>query len=115
MCRQRSASTETWMSIMPFRRALLSAITLFGGHFLNGRHGRIALIGTLLVLALISSIGAIYALVTIGGVRFYSVAATWAPRLLVILVVAVAFLSAGLTFRDARQPPSGSLPLMIHI
>ena len=103
------------MSIIPFRRALLSAITLFGGHFLNRRHGRVALIGALLVVALISSIGGVYALVTIGGVRFYSVAATWAPRLLVILVVAVAFLSAGLTFRDARQPPSGSLPIMIRI
>jgi hypothetical protein len=91
------------MSILPFRRALLSAITLFGGHFLNRRHGRVALIGALLVVALISSIGGLYALVTIGGVRFYSVAATWAPRLLVILVVAVAFLSAGLAMRDSPR------------
>ena len=63
------------MSIIPFRRALLSAITLFDGHFLNRRHGRVALIGALLVVALITSIGGVYALVTIGGVRFYSVAA----------------------------------------
>lgn len=56
---RRRASPETWVSIIPFSRALLSAITLFGGHFLNRRHGRVALIGTLLVVALIFSIGGV--------------------------------------------------------
>jgi hypothetical protein len=98
---------------MPFRRALLSAITLFGGHFINRRFDRIALIGTLLVVAVISSIGGVCALLTIGGAKFHS-AATWASRLPLILVVAVAFLSAVLTFRDARQPP-GPLTTMIRV
>jgi hypothetical protein len=102
------------MSTIPFWRALLSATTLFGGHFLNRRHGRVALIGTLLVVALISSIGGVYALVAIGGERVYSAASTWFPRLLVILVVAVALLSAGLTFHDARYPSRGSLPIVIR-
>ena len=37
---------------MPYLRALLSLVTLFGGHFLNRRLDRVVLIGTLLVLTL---------------------------------------------------------------
>jgi hypothetical protein len=99
---------------MPFRRALLSGITLFGGHFLNRRLDRVSLIGFLLVLAVISSIGAAGELLTTEGPGFYS-AATWASRLPLIVFGAIALLSAGLTFRDARRTPSGSPTTLIRI
>src|SRR5689334_16258024 len=102
------------MSAMRFRRALLSAVTLFGGHFLNRRLDRIALIGALLVVAAFFSIPLVHALLTMREEGFYYVS-KWVARLPLILVAAIALLSAGLTFRDARQPPRAPLTATIRI
>ena len=101
------------MSVMPFRRALLSAFTLFGGHFLNRRLDRVVLIGTLIAVVAMASIGVPFALSVIGEANFSFVA--WALRLPLILVGAVALVSAGLTFRDARQAPGGPLTTTIRV
>jgi hypothetical protein len=101
------------MSVMPFRRALLSAITLFGGHFLNRRLDRVVLVGTLLAVATVASIGVPIAHSFIGESNFGFV--IWALRLPLILVGAIALLSAGLTFGDARHPPGGPLTTTIHV
>jgi hypothetical protein len=101
------------MSVMPFRRALLSAITLFGGHFLNRRLDRVVLIGTLLAVAAMASIGVTFALSVTGEPNFRLI--TWALRLLLILVGAIVLLSAGLTFGDARQLPMGPLTTTIRV
>jgi hypothetical protein len=101
------------MSLMPFRRALLSAMTLFGGHFLNRRLDRVVLVGTLLALVAIGLVGVPFALSGIDEASFMSV--TWAQRLLLIFVAAVSLLSAGLTFRDARRPPGGPLTTTIRV
>lgn len=102
------------MSSIPLRRALLSAVTLFGGHVLNRRLDRVALIGALLVIPAMVSIARVSSVLTFDGAEFYS-AGTWASKLPLILVGAVALLSAGLTFRDARQPPRGPLTTTIRI
>ena len=101
------------MSVMPFRRALLSAITLFGGHFLNRRLDRVVLIGTLLAAATVASIGVPVAHSFIGEPNFRFV--TWALRLPLILVGAIALLSAGLTFGDAQRAPGGPLTATIRV
>jgi hypothetical protein len=88
--------------MMPFRRALISAITLVGGHFLNRRLDRVVLVGALLVVVVVAFIGVPYGLFFIGKSEFNFI--TWALRLPLILVGALALLSAGLTFRDARHP-----------
>jgi hypothetical protein len=90
------------MSVMPFRRALLSAVTLFGGHFLNRRLDRVVLIGTLLALAGMASIGVPFALAALNEPN--DALFKWILRLPLILVGTVALVSAGLTFGDARQP-----------
>jgi len=94
------------MSLTPIRRALLSAITLFGGHFQNRRLDRVVLIGTLLALAVMISIGLPVALFQIRGPD--SRLALWTLSVLSILVGTIALFSAGLTFLDARHPPGPS-------
>ena len=101
------------MSVMPFRRALLSAITLFGGHFLNRRLDRVVLVGTLLAVAAMASSGMPFALSVMGQANLWSV--IWALRLALILVGAIVLLSAGLTFADARQPSMGPLTTTIRV
>jgi hypothetical protein len=101
------------MSMMPLRRTLLSAITLFGGHFLNRRLDRVVLIGMLLMVAAVISIGVPVAHSFLGQPNFTFV--TWALRLPLILVGAIALLSAGLTFGDARQSPDGPLTSTIRV
>ena len=81
---------------MPLRRALLSAVTLFGGHFLNRRLDRVVLIGTLLMLVVMAQFLVPYALLWMGH--------AWALQLPLILFGGLALLSAVLTFRDARLP-----------
>jgi hypothetical protein len=44
--------------MMSLRRALISIVTLFGGHFLNRRLDRVVLIGALLVVPVVAFIGA---------------------------------------------------------
>lgn len=98
---------------MPLRRALLSAITLFGGHFLNRRLDRVVLIGTLIMVAAVTSIGVPVAHTFLGQPNFTFV--TWALRMPLILVGAIALLSAGLTFGDARQSLDGPLTTTIRV
>src|SRR5688572_28963968 len=100
------------MPVMPLFRALFSALTFFGGHFLNRRIDRIVLIGAMLAVAAMVSIGAIFVLNVIGVM--YLGYATWVLRLPLILVLAVALLSAGLTFVDARQAPGAALTPLIR-
>jgi hypothetical protein len=98
---------------MPLRRALISAVTLFGGHFLNGRLDRVVLIGALLVVAVAASIGVPYAAVLSAQSELSLI--SWALKLPPILVGALALLSAGLTFRDAQQPPREPLTAMMRV
>lgn len=93
---------------MPLRRALLSVITLFGGHFLNRRLDRVVLVGALVIVPVAALIGVPYVLFT--GPKF-----SWALKLPLILVGALALLSAGLTFRDAQQPPGGPLTAAMRV
>jgi len=44
------------MSMTPLRRALLSALTLFGGHFVHRRLDRVGLIGGSLTAAVVGTI-----------------------------------------------------------
>lgn len=93
---------------MPLRRALFSVITLFGGHFLNRRLDRVVLVGALLIVPMVALIGVPYVL--LNGPKF-----SWALKLPLILVGALALLSAGLTFRDAQQPPSEPLTATMRV
>jgi len=94
------------MSVMPYLRALLSAITLFGGHFLNRRFDRVVLVGAPVALCLI----VIFGLATTDFFYEWQPGyGIWSLRIFVALNGAVLVLSTVLTFRDARQPP-GKLP-----
>lgn len=95
-------------------RVLLSAFTLFGGHFFNRRLDRVVLIGTLVVLAAIGSVGTPVVLSILANDPTFSYFTAGASVLLA-LVIAIALLSAWLTFRDARQPPVGPLTTTIRI
>jgi hypothetical protein len=102
------------MSAAPLRRALLSFVTLFGGHFLNRRLDRVVLIGVLVAAAVIASARLIYALHTIEPYLFYPAAlkVSWLP---LILLAPIALLSAILTFRDAGRVESGSLTITTRV
>lgn len=93
---------------MPLRRALFSVITLFGGHFLNRRLDRVVLVGALLIVPMVALIGVPYVL-------FHGPKFSWALKLPLILVGALALLSAGLTFRDAQQPPREPLTATMRV
>jgi len=93
---------------MPFSRALFSVVTLFGGHFLNRRLDRVVLVGALLIVPVVALIGVPYVL--FNGPKF-----SWALKLPLILVGALALLSAGLTFRDAKQPPREPLTATMRV
>lgn len=85
----------------PFRRTLLSALTLFGGHFVNRRLDRVGLIGVSVTAALVGTIGAARALpLDDAALRLWA----WLPICLFVLVGSIALVSARLTLRDARQP-----------
>ena len=98
---------------MPIRRALISLVTLFGGHFLNRRLDRVVLIGALLVAPVAAFIAAPYVLFFMQ--QSISSIVTWALRLPLMLVGAIALLSAGLTFRDARLPAGSPLTAAMRI
>jgi len=93
---------------MPFRRALFSVVTLFGGHFLNRRLDRVVLVGALLIVPVVALIGVPYVLYN--GPKF-----SWALKLPLILVGALALLSAELTFRDAKQPAREPLTTTMRV
>ncbi len=98
------------MSLTAIFRALLSAFTLFGGHSLNRRVDRLVLIGTLLALAAMISIGAAAALVAILGPDRGM--AKWPVSLPFILIFAICVFSAWLTFLDARQQRGPSTTIL---
>jgi hypothetical protein len=99
--------------VRPFSRALISAVTLFGGHFLNRRLDRVVLVGALLVVAVMGFVGVPYALFPID--RPTSGLIPWLLRLPLILFGALALLSAGLTFSDARQPAGAPLTTTMRV
>ena len=99
--------------MMPFRRALLSAFTLVGGHFLNRRLDRVVLVGTLLVAVVMAVVAVPMVLLSIGKGNYSSF--LWALRLPVILVGALGLVSAWLTFSDAKQPPGPPLRASMRI
>jgi hypothetical protein len=95
------------MSMTPLRRALLSGLTLFGGHFVNRRLDRVGLIGVLLTVAVIGTVGVARAMpFDNSGLRIL----VWLPMGLLILVGLIALVSARLTFHDApeaaQRPPT---------
>jgi len=96
------------MSVMPYLRALLSAITLFGGHFLNRRFDRVVLIGVPVALCFVVVFGLAS---TQSFYAWQEDQVIWILRVLVAVNLAFLALSTVLTFRDARQPP-GKLPTL---
>ncbi|MFL6602185.1 MAG: hypothetical protein ACJ8R9_12740 [Steroidobacteraceae bacterium] len=77
----------------PLRRALLSGLTLFGGHFVNRRLDRVGLVGVLLTAAMLGTIGVAKALpFDNSGLRFL----VWLPMGLLVLVGLIALVSARL-------------------
>ena len=101
------------MSWIPVRRALLSALTLFGGHFLNRRLDRVVLVGTLLGAAVGVTAMAFVANSFNGGIE--SAFTTGVVNGLAIFVASIVLLSTGLTFRDARQPRGGPLTMTMRV
>ena len=96
----------------PLGRALLSGLTLFGGHFVNRRHDRVGLIGGSLTVAVVGTIGVARALpLDDSGLRYL----VWLPMGLMLLVGLIALISAGLTFRDARQSMERPQTLTIRV
>jgi hypothetical protein len=95
---------------MPYLRALLSLVTLFGGHFLNRRLDRVVLIGTLLVLTLATYMSTPYAMLWAPDVNLLYV--ILAPRALLLLI---AIVSAWLTFKDARHATATPLNWTMRI
>lgn len=97
---------------MPIIRALLSAITLFGGHLLNRRFDRVRLIGILLLPILLAAIGLIVWLARLPFGQFERF--TFVSTLLglpTLLLCALIVFSAVLTFRDARLSTTSRLSI----
>ncbi len=100
------------MSMTPFRRALLSGLTLFGGHFVNRRLDRVGLIGGSVTAVVVGTIGVARALpLDDSGLRYL----VWLPVGLLVLVGLIALVSARLTFHDARQPIERPQTLTIRV
>jgi hypothetical protein len=94
---------------MPIIRALVSALTFFGGHLLNRRLDRVVQI--LGLLALVAVVSYVVVPQVLFRLAHEPEAFEWlwkAPQLL-ILVVAIA--SAAITWLDARLPPAAPLSL----
>jgi hypothetical protein len=91
---------------MPLR-VLLAALTLFGGHVLNRRLDRIVL-----VFALLAVLGSMY---LVGPSLMFSAGATdlvpTAFHAASLLLIAIAVISAALTWKDARAPALPPLSL----
>jgi hypothetical protein len=106
--------SEAPMLVTPLGRAALSALTLFGGHFLNQRLDRVVLIATLLVSAVAISLGILVAIFHAGDQ--WAPVAIWAPWLPLLLMSALLVISVVLTFSDARTaavgPPTTTIQLI---
>jgi hypothetical protein len=100
------------MSMTPLRRALLSGLTLFGGHFVNRRLDRVGLIGVLLTVAVVGMVGVARATpFDNSGLRIL----VWLPMGLLALVGLIALVSARLTFHDAPQAAQRPTTLTISV
>jgi hypothetical protein len=95
------------VSAMPLFRALLSAVTLFGGHFLNRRLDRVRQVGVRFGLILLALIGLFLALSASPFERVALIDCLFAGPFVLIGVLAA--FSAVLTFQDARQPSERAL------
>lgn len=87
--------------------ALLSAVTLFGGHVVNRRLDRI-----LLIFALLALLGIVYAVMPsllFNSPRIHLVSGAISLSALLLIVIAV--VSAALTWKDARAPAPPPLSL----
>jgi hypothetical protein len=98
---------------MPLLRALLSALTLFGGHFLNRRLDRVRLIGLLFVLTPLALIGLFFLFAAATHENFALIDTLFGVPC--VLVGALAALSAVLTFRDARQRSVRPLNILLRV
>ncbi len=96
----------------PLRRALLSGLTLFGGHFVNRRLDRVGLIGVLTAVAAVGTIGVARAIpVDNSGLHIL----IWLPMGLMVLVGLIALVSARLTFHDATQSAQRTRTLTLRV
>lgn len=92
---------------MPFFRALLSALTFFGGHVLNRRLDRVVVI-----LAALACVG-IGSYLILPSLVFHTLGISkmiWVLRAPGMLIIGTALLSAVLTWRDAKQAPIETRP-----
>jgi len=89
----------------PYSRALLSALTLFGGHFLNRRLDRVVLI-----FAILATVGiAGYLVLPTVLLNLGAESAMRALQAPMMLIIAMAVASAVLTWKDARVPGDSSV------
>ena len=87
---------------MPYFRALLSALTFFGGHVLNRRLDRVVV-----VFAALASVG-VAGYFLLPSLLFHTLGSAqlaWVLRAPGILIIGTAILSAALTWMDARKAP----------
>lgn len=95
---------------MPYYRALLSALTLFAGHFLNRRLDRVVLVlGTLVLVVMTAYVVLPNLLLRDEPIDLENVQWLWRIPSIAVMVIAAA--SAFLTWLDARSEPGQPLSL----
>lgn len=91
---------------MPFLRALLSALTLFGGHFLNRRLDRVVVVFAALTTLVVVSYFVFPTLIfSARGAGLIP----WAFRAPAVMIIAIALASATMTWGDAKSPAQSAL------
>jgi hypothetical protein len=99
---------------MAYLRALLSLLTLFGGHFLNRRLDRVVMLAGLLLLLVISYVFSPTLMVRTGAAANPATFVVGISLPLALIVV-LALISTGLTFLDARGPARESLSATMKV
>jgi hypothetical protein len=99
---------------MPIFRALLSALTLFGGHFLSRRIDRVVLIGALLMVVVVVYVTMPW-IMALAGHRYDYDPFWFFFKLPLLLAGAIALLSAILTYVDARKAQQAPLTWTMRI
>jgi hypothetical protein len=100
-------------TLVPIFRALISLLTLFGGHFLNRRLDRVVLIGAVLMFMAVAYLVTPLAVLTLTGT--FPVQVAIVLSFLPMLLAAVALASAIQTFFDARAVPLPPLTLTMRV